>query len=1007
MEADLIAAKFEMDELYSKITSSMPPPSSSGNATCDPRVTEAGKPNLGRRLAVRLLVGGDVESNPKTLAAAAAVNAAAKGKALAPDIDILANVKRVTRPPVGSSRLSSVTCAPAPADHSPGESSAGPSKPASAAEVAQGSRSNRSAQHAVVARKPRAARPSASSIFRASSVLCERQAAIAISLEPTSSIDSNSSTACEKPSQDDPMDEFFAIMEQFVEEPVEMEYLRAAEAARRNRKGPSDATGASGAKGGKPQVTRQKSQSKEFARQPSFQESPVAASPAQAPVTQSRHHQRQKSFAGVFPNTFNDQTTSATGHGTGSIHSGSFELNPALQSHHRSASISQNHHHARRPSRVGDMLESSPSVSIRETSVAATPSGNRRLSHPSVPRERSRSFCDRVTQVEPADEARLAGANGAAAGIAASASASIGRSAAVSFARSNSFSMAARAVSSTSRDPREQQEQRVQQRETEVFEASQQRELESLIDALKAEICAKDQLLGASEGERKLLEEELRSAWDHVADLERQLEGMQAAGAAMEREIDSLRAQAYKRSPRRGGSEGDMAVGNHILEMERALGELTRKLAATESALQRSEAQNSELSGKVAVREDELGRTKSALQQAELERDSLADEMEAALASWAADSPRISPSSADPSAAAGEIQKQEAAKLANALQAAQRELQVVQAERNSLLVAVGQPRRQGPRPSTSNQCNGGSRNRSLTPPPNHSRATSFSASSCSGPMELQRNFGMEASPPPAGQQKGRHVHFSPRTADGLRQLSHFADASPFTSPSRRLHFPLPSPPHPPPDAFTNPLLPLFPFPSRRSSLPPPVAPHFPLPSLLTSPSRRSSLPPPVAYTSPARRLHFPLPSPALPPPIALLIVPSPSVFAGALAPSVSVGQQHHRRLCRAAPRLPPPALRQPLLDCPLPPPVHPSLTTLHLSHCPLLTIGFPLPSSSSSPSASSPPLLTPPSSLLTSSRPHSQRPLPLARRHASSSSAPHQPPPHSTPPPRPHTPPCG
>ncbi|CAI5508457.1 unnamed protein product [Closterium sp. Naga37s-1] len=685
MEADLIAAKFEMDELYSKITSSMPP-SSSGNANRDPRVPETGKPNLGRRLAVRLLVGGDVESNPKTLAAAAAANAAfnaaAKGKALVPDIDIPAHVKRVTRPPVGSSRLSSVTSAPAPADHALGESSAGPSKPASAAEAAQGSRSSRSAQHAVVARKPRAARPSASSIFRASSVLCERQAAIAMSLESSSSIDSNSSTACEKPSQDDPMDEFFAIMEQFVEEPAEMEYLRASEAARRNREGPSDANGGSGAKGGKPAITRQKSQNKEFARQPSFQESPVPAPPAQAPVT--------------------------------------------------------------RP---------------------ATPSGNRRLSHPSVSRERSRSFCDRVTQVEPADEARLAGPNGAAAGISASGSASVGRSAAVSFARSDSFAKAARIISSTSRDPREQQEQREQQRETEVFEASQQRELESLIDALKAEICAKDQLLGASEGERKLLEEELRSAWDHVADLERQLEGMQTAGAAMEREIDSLRAQANKRSPRRGGSEGDMAVGNHILEMERALGELTRKLAATESALQRSEAQNSELSGKVAVREDELGRTKSALQQAELERDSLADEMEAALASWAADSPRISPSSADPSAAAGEIQKQEAAKLANALQAAQRELQVVQAERNSLLLAVGQPRRQEPRPSTSNQYSSGSRNRSLTPPPTHSRATSFSASSRSGPMELQRNFGMEASPPPAGQQKGRHVHFSPRTAD--------------------------------------------------------------------------------------------------------------------------------------------------------------------------------------------------------------------------------------------------
>ncbi|CAI5508767.1 unnamed protein product [Closterium sp. Naga37s-1] len=35
-------------------------------------------------------------------------------------------------------------------------------------------------------------------------------------------------------------------------------------------------------------------------------------------------------------------------------------------------------------------------------------------------------------------------------------------------------------------------------------------------------------------------------------------------------------------------------------------------------------------------------------------------------------------------------------------------------------------------------------------------------------------------------------------------------------------------------------------------------------------------------------------------------------------------------------------------------PAHPSLTALHLSHCPLLSIGFPLPSSSSSPSASSP-----------------------------------------------------
>ncbi|CAI5941376.1 unnamed protein product [Closterium sp. NIES-64] len=130
----------------------------------------------------------------------------------------------------------------------------------------------------------------------------------------------------------------------------------------------------------------------------------------------------------------------------------------------------------------------------------------------------------------------------------------------------------------------------------------------------------------------------------------------------------------------------------------------------------------------------------------------------------------------------------------------------------------------------------------------------------------------------------------------------------------------------------------------------------------TPPSRCSSLSPPVA-------LHFPPPSPSLPPAIALLILPSPSLpwltlfpmlllfslsqsvclpcsfsspsppqgpthssssFAGALAPSVSVGQQHHQHLCLAAPRLPPPALRQPRLDCPLPPPVHLSLTALLL-----------------------------------------------------------------------------
>ncbi|CAI5524143.1 unnamed protein product [Closterium sp. Naga37s-1] len=244
-------------------------------------------------------------------------------------------------------------------------------------------------------------------------------------------------------------------------------------------------------------------------------------------------------------------------------------------------------------------------------------------------------------------------------------------------------------------------------------------------------------------------------------------------------------------------------------------------------------------------------------------------------------------------------------------------------------------------------------------------------------------------------------------------------------PSHRPRFPLPSPSLPPPIALASPShRPRFPLPSP--SLPPPVAlaspslcPRFPLPS--------PSLPPPIALASPSRRPCFPLPSPSLPPPIA-----SP------LAPSVSVGQQHHQRLLLSPPCLPlpplppkpPPTLplqllvhlrhlsvwgssitnaSAPLLPFPTPTilfpppplplplqslvhlrhlsvwgssitsasaslllafprllsanlawtalshlPAHPSLTALHLSHCPLLSIGFPLPSSSSSPSASSP-----------------------------------------------------
>ncbi|CAI5523282.1 unnamed protein product [Closterium sp. Naga37s-1] len=173
----------------------------------------------------------------------------------------------------------------------------------------------------------------------------------------------------------------------------------------------------------------------------------------------------------------------------------------------------------------------------------------------------------------------------------------------------------------------------------------------------------------------------------------------------------------------------------------------------------------------------------------------------------------------------------------------------------------------------------------------------------------------------------------------MRYLNY--DPSLSQPPPVALHFPLPV-------AFTSlsrcssfPSLPrLFTSPSRCAPLPSPVALHFPLPLRFTSPSRCASLPPSVAllilpcwftcanasYTegSPFPRTHHS--TPASP--------PSPAV-AGALAPSVSVGHQHHQRRSLAAPRLPLPSLRQPRLECPLPPLVHPSLPALLLSHCPL------------------------------------------------------------------------
>ncbi|CAI5990684.1 unnamed protein product [Closterium sp. NIES-64] len=145
-----------------------------------------------------------------------------------------------------------------------------------------------------------------------------------------------------------------------------------------------------------------------------------------------------------------------------------------------------------------------------------------------------------------------------------------------------------------------------------------------------------------------------------------------------------------------------------------------------------------------------------------------------------------------------------------------------------------------------------------------------------------------------------------------------------------------------PVAFTSPPSPSLPplfrclhFLLPSPSLPPPVA--------FTSPSRRlhfplssPSIPPPVAFISPSRRLHFPLPLPSFPPPVAFT---SPSRRLHFPLPS---------------PSLPPPVtLASPPVTFTSPPIAFHSLL---LNLFPLLTL-FP-PAHSPSPCSLSSPLLT-------------------------------------------------
>ncbi|GJP40553.1 hypothetical protein CLOM_g221 [Closterium sp. NIES-68] len=207
------------------------------------------------------------------------------------------------------------------------------------------------------------------------------------------------------------------------------------------------------------------------------------------------------------------------------------------------------------------------------------------------------------------------------------------------------------------------------QRASSVKEAAP--EMQSLVDALKAEIRAKDKLLEASEKEQQMLQEELNHAWRNADELQRQLTEAQSLVASLQHANEVLRS------------------AKRVLATSPS--DPSRRLAVTES-------RNVELAEKLAAREKELEQSKLALQQAAEERDSLAEEMEAALSSWAGDSPAtsasgnssrtFSPSSTSSSPSSTSGSQEEVQQLVMALDGVQRELRVVRGERDALMAAV-------------------------------------------------------------------------------------------------------------------------------------------------------------------------------------------------------------------------------------------------------------------------------------------------------------------------------
>ncbi|GJP48670.1 hypothetical protein CLOM_g7955 [Closterium sp. NIES-68] len=165
--------------------------------------------------------------------------------------------------------------------------------------------------------------------------------------------------------------------------------------------------------------------------------------------------------------------------------------------------------------------------------------------------------------------------------------------------------------------------------------AQDRRELEAQVCAVKAELKRKDRELKAAGKAKAAAGREVEAVWGQVSALEGQMHELQADKAALEKEIQGLRALHVSSARDSGESAGARAADAEMAGMLKMVGDFSRRLALADDAVRRAEAKNDDLSERLRASEEELRGAREALRVAQEERDALAAEMKEALDTWA------------------------------------------------------------------------------------------------------------------------------------------------------------------------------------------------------------------------------------------------------------------------------------------------------------------------------------------------------------------------------------